>query len=99
MNELTECGSYLDGEKIFASESEEKAGTVQRWTRLLRSCRMIMTTDFICVLSRITKRICRCFANTRKNMVSDFGTIFLIPLVLDLLIRNFKPMRNWVMKK
>lgn len=31
MNELTECGSYLDGEKIFASESEEKAGTVQRW--------------------------------------------------------------------
>lgn len=31
MNKLTECGSYLDGEKIFASESEEKAGTVQRW--------------------------------------------------------------------
>ncbi len=57
MSELTECGSYLDGEKIFASESEEKAGTVQRWIPI-----------------------------TEK-------------LPNDMLIWNFKPMRNWVMKK
>ena len=62
-------------------------------------CRKITITDFICVPLKTMKMIRLCFVNMKKDMVLDFGMIFTMNILWDLLIQSSKQMKNLGVKK